>query len=211
MPETTFNTVVGHGPSVANLSVTTQIHVARDAPLSSDPAAAYESVIAAAHNLEAQLAGTALVGNNLGAALEGARSDAAYAQMLFLFLGLPGAVLAALLTAALAGAGADRRRAEQALLRTRQAPDRRTSPRCEVTATALRYRPRRSVSLELADRRPARCATRTTGSRGPETSSLAGRSGLATTTDTAFSSGLSGRRTPLSARRRRWACSPAYP
>jgi putative ABC transport system permease protein len=39
--------------------------------------------------------------------------------MLFLFLGLPGAVLAALLTAALASAGADRRRAEQALLRTR--------------------------------------------------------------------------------------------
>ncbi|MEP7036278.1 MAG: ABC transporter permease, partial [Actinomycetota bacterium] len=119
MPETTFNTVVGHGPSAANLAVTNQIHVARDAPLSSDPAAAYESVIGAAHNLEAQLAGSALVGNNLGAALEGARSDAAYAQMLFLFLGLPGAVLAALLTAALASAGADRRRAEQALLRTR--------------------------------------------------------------------------------------------
>ncbi|MFE2444717.1 ABC transporter permease, partial [Streptomyces sp. NPDC059426] len=37
----------------------------------------------------------------------------------FLFLGVPGAVLAALLTAAVAGAGADRRRREQALLRTR--------------------------------------------------------------------------------------------
>jgi hypothetical protein len=76
-------------------------------------------VIGAAHNLEAHLAGAAVVGNNLAAALEGARSDAIYAQMLFLFLGLPGAVLAALLTAALASAGADRRRAEQALLRTR--------------------------------------------------------------------------------------------
>jgi putative ABC transport system permease protein len=119
LPQDTFNTVVGHGSSTPNLAVTTQIHVARDAPLSSDPAAAYESVIGAAHNLEAQLAGTALVGNNLGAALGGARGDAAYAQMLFLFLGLPGAVVAALLTAALASAGADRRRAEQALLRTR--------------------------------------------------------------------------------------------
>jgi putative ABC transport system permease protein len=39
--------------------------------------------------------------------------------MLFLFLGLPGTVLAALLTAALVGAGATRRRNEQALLRTR--------------------------------------------------------------------------------------------
>jgi len=119
LPQATFNTVMGHGSSAANPTPTTQIHVARRAPLSSDPAAAYESVIGAAHNLEAHLAGTALVGNNLGAALEGARSDAVYAQMLFLFLGLPGAVLAALLTAALAGAGTDRRRAEQALLRTR--------------------------------------------------------------------------------------------
>jgi len=119
LPQATFNKVIGHGPSAANPALTNQIHVARDAPLSADPAAAYESVIGAAHNLEAHLAGTAIVGNNLGAALEGARSDAIYAQMLFLFLGLPGAVLAALLTAALASAGADRRRAEQSLLRTR--------------------------------------------------------------------------------------------
>jgi putative ABC transport system permease protein len=119
LPEATFNTVMGHGSPAANPALTTQIHVARDTPLSNDPAAAYESVIGAAHNLEAHLAGAALVGNNLAAALEGARSDALYAQMLFLFLGLPGAVLAALLTAALASAGADRRRAEQALLRTR--------------------------------------------------------------------------------------------
>jgi len=119
LPEATFNTVMGHGSSAASPAPTTQIHVARGAPLSGDPAAAYESVIGAAHNVEAHLAGTAVVGNNLAAALEGARSDAIYAQMLFLFLGLPGAVLAALLTATLASAGADRRRAEQALLRTR--------------------------------------------------------------------------------------------
>ena len=119
LPEATFNTVAGQASSTANLALTTQIHVARGAPLSNDPAAAYESVIGAGHNLEAHLAGSALVGNNLGAALQGERSDALYAQMRFLFLGLPGAVLAALLTAALASAGADRRRAEQALVRTR--------------------------------------------------------------------------------------------
>jgi len=119
LPQATFNSVMGAGASAPGLTLTTQIHVARNAPLSNDPAAAYESVIGAAHNLEAQLAGTAVVGNNLGVALEGARGDALYAQMLFLFLGLPGAVLAALLTAALASAGADRRRAEQALLRAR--------------------------------------------------------------------------------------------
>jgi putative ABC transport system permease protein len=122
LPQATFNTVMGNGTSAASsasIAPATQLHVALGGPLSNDPAAAYESVIGAAHNLEAHLAGTGLVGNNLGAALEGARSDAIYAQMLFLFLGLPGAVLAALLTAALASAGADRRRAEQALLRTR--------------------------------------------------------------------------------------------
>ena len=62
----------------------------------------------AARNLEAASAGAAVVGDNLGAALDAARSDAAYAQVLFLFLGLPGAVLAGLVTAAIAAAGRDR-------------------------------------------------------------------------------------------------------
>ncbi|MFF7050044.1 FtsX-like permease family protein [Streptomyces griseorubiginosus] len=99
--------------------VTTQIHVARDAKLPADPAAAFSSVTGAAHNLEAKSAGSALVGNNLGAALDSARQDALYAQILFLFLGVPGAVLAAALTVAVASAGGERRRREQGLLRLR--------------------------------------------------------------------------------------------
>ncbi|GAA2465641.1 ABC transporter permease [Streptomyces mauvecolor] len=100
-------------------AVTTQIHTARNGRLPADPAAAYTTVVAAAHHLEARTSGGAVVGDNLGAALDSARKDALYAQILFLFLGVPGAVLAALLTAAVAGAGAGRRRREQALLRTR--------------------------------------------------------------------------------------------
>ncbi|MFC8345083.1 FtsX-like permease family protein [Streptomyces sp. NPDC057280] len=101
-------------------AVTTQIHVARsNSGLPSDPAAAFSSVTGAAHNLEARSAGTALVGNNIGAALDSARQDALYAQILFLFLGVPGAVLAAALTAAVASAGGERRRQEQGLLRLR--------------------------------------------------------------------------------------------
>lgn len=101
-------------------AVTTQIHVARDdARLPSDPAAAFTAVTGAAHNLEARSAGAALVGNNIGAALDSARQDALYAQILFLFLGVPGAVLAAALTAAVASAGSERRRQEQGLLRLR--------------------------------------------------------------------------------------------
>ncbi len=97
----------------------TQIHAARTHILPADPASAFVQETGQARNLEAQSAGGAVVGDNLGAALDAARSDAAYAQVLFVFLGLPGAVLAGLLTAAVAAAGAGRRRREQALARTR--------------------------------------------------------------------------------------------
>jgi putative ABC transport system permease protein len=105
--------------------VSTQIHLVRTHRLPADPAAAYTATTAAARNLEARTSGAAVVADNLGGALDAARSDAAYAQILFLFLGLPGAVLAALLTAAVAGAGAARRRKEQALLRARGAAEQR--------------------------------------------------------------------------------------
>jgi putative ABC transport system permease protein len=101
--------------------VTVQIHVVRDHVLPADPASAFTQESGAARNLEAAGGGTAVVGDNLGAALDAARSDAAYAQVLFVFLGLPGAVLAGLVTAAVATAGAVRRRQEQALARTRGA------------------------------------------------------------------------------------------
>ncbi|MDT0261462.1 FtsX-like permease family protein [Jatrophihabitans lederbergiae] len=104
--------------------VSTQIHARLSHALPNDPAAAYSTTLASAHNLEARSTGTATVGNNLGAALDSARGDAAYAQVLFLFLGLPGAILAGLLTATVASAGARRRRGEQALLRIRGASQR---------------------------------------------------------------------------------------
>lgn len=99
----------------------TQIHVARSHELPPAPADAFISVSGAARNLEAALVGTAKVGDNLGAALDAARSDAGYSNILFLFMGLPGAVLAGTLTVSFATAGAMRRRREQALLRARGA------------------------------------------------------------------------------------------
>ena len=117
--------------------VTTQIHVTRSPALPADPAAAYSSVTASAHNLEAALTGTGQVGNNLGAALDAARKDALYAQVLFLFLGLPGAILAGLLTAAVASAGLTRRRREQALLRTRGGTDRLVLRLAAIEATVV--------------------------------------------------------------------------
>ncbi|MFD8920871.1 ABC transporter permease [Streptomyces sp. NPDC059569] len=119
LPTRSFDTLTAPVKAADPAAVTTQIHLTRDAPLPADPAAAYTSDAAAARNLEARTTGGGVVGDNLGASLDAARQDALYAQILFLFLGVPGAVLAALLTAAVAGAGADRRRREQALLRTR--------------------------------------------------------------------------------------------
>ena len=106
-------------------TVRIQYHVRLSSALPPDPAAAFADVAGRAKNLEARLAGAGVVGNNLGAQLDAARKDALYAQLLFLFLGLPGAVLAALITAIIGAAGADRRRREQALLRIRGASPRR--------------------------------------------------------------------------------------
>jgi putative ABC transport system permease protein len=106
-------------------AVRTQYHVRLSSALPPDPAAAFADVTGRAKNLEARLAGGGVVGNNLGAQLDAARKDALYAQLLFLFLGLPGAVLAALITAIIGAAGSDRRRREQALLRIRGAAPRR--------------------------------------------------------------------------------------
>ncbi|MDQ6657165.1 MAG: FtsX-like permease family protein [Actinomycetota bacterium] len=119
LPRSNFASIFSTGSSSANSNVTHQFHVAIDTPAAHDPATAFSTVVAAAHNLEAKLAGAGQVGNNVGAALDGARSDALYAQLLFLFLGLPGVILAALLTSTVVGAGAQRRRSEQGLLRTR--------------------------------------------------------------------------------------------
>lgn len=98
-----------------------QFHARLRHDLPADPAAAYVTVSSSAHHLEANLAGAALVGDNLGATLSSARSDARYADVMFLFLGLPGAAIAALLTAAVTASGAVRRRREQGLLRARGA------------------------------------------------------------------------------------------
>ena len=102
-------------------SVVGQIHVKLSGDLPSDPSAAFADAMARAKSLEAQLAGKGAVGNNLAAQLDAARTDALYAELLFMLLGIPAAILAALLTAVLAAAGGERRRREQALLRIRGA------------------------------------------------------------------------------------------
>jgi putative ABC transport system permease protein len=110
----------GPGPGTV-----TQVHAGLSPALPTDPGAAFVDVVGRARNLEAMLAGRAVVGDNLAAQLDATRADAIYAELLFLFLGLPGVVLAGVLTAAVASTGLERRRSEQALLRIRGASPRR--------------------------------------------------------------------------------------
>lgn len=106
-------------------TVRQQLHVRLATVLPNDPGRAFALVGKLANNVEARLAGSAVVGNTLGAKLDGARESALYAEALFLFLGLPGALLAAALTFNVAGASATQRLQEAALLRVRGASDTR--------------------------------------------------------------------------------------
>ena len=105
-------------------TVREQVHVKLAAALPGDPGAAYLSVTHLANNVEVRAAGSAAVGDNLSASLNGAREDALYARTLFLFLGLPGVLLAAALTVSVAAASGGQRRQETALLRLRGASPR---------------------------------------------------------------------------------------
>lgn len=136
LPETVWRREFGPVAVKRPESVRQQVHARIDRALPRSPSAAYVRVSGRARNLETRLAGAGLVGDNLGAALAGARSDSLYAQVLFLFLGLPGAILAALVTASIAAAGAARRRREQALLRARGA-DTAALVRLALTEAAL--------------------------------------------------------------------------
>ncbi|MDX6727651.1 MAG: putative transport system permease protein, partial [Baekduia sp.] len=118
MPQQTLTAIERGAPT------TTQIHTQLSHALPGSPNAAFTQVTGNARNLETRLTGTGLVGDNLGTALDSARKDALYAELLFLFLGVPGAILAGLVTGSIASAGADRRRRDAALLRTRGASTR---------------------------------------------------------------------------------------
>jgi putative ABC transport system permease protein len=100
----------------------TQLHVVIDRTiLSPDPNDAYAKAAGLGRNLEARFAGAGVVGNNLAAQLDATRGDALYAKVLFLFLGLPGAILGVLLAFIIARSGQETRARDQALLRLRGA------------------------------------------------------------------------------------------
>jgi putative ABC transport system permease protein len=98
-----------------------QLHIRLQHNLPPDPNAAFIQAQRWTRNLEARIAGSGIVGDNLSARLDGVRTDALYAHILFLFLGLPGVLLAVILTFAISTSGKDHQRQDQALLRVRGA------------------------------------------------------------------------------------------
>ena len=110
--------------AIAPQSSWIELHATIPHHFSASPASAFTDVSGMARNYESRLAGAGIVGNNLAARLDVARADALYARVLFLFLGLPGAMLAAAMTAVLIASTAVKRRRDQALLRLRGATTR---------------------------------------------------------------------------------------
>ncbi len=116
VPPAVFRTVVG------NTTVVHQLHVRfSHTTLPSDPQTAAILIQDRANHFQAAVAGGALVGDNLGAALTLAGEDARYANLLFLLLGTPGLALAAVVAGLVVALRSDRRRREIALLRLRGA------------------------------------------------------------------------------------------
>jgi len=121
MPEKQWHKIFTPQVKIRPDTVRVQFHVRIAPKLPADPTAAYTYVKRLSNNLEARIAGSGIVGNNLAARLSAVRSDALYARVLFIFLGLPGVLLAILLTISITNSGKEHLLREQALLRTRGA------------------------------------------------------------------------------------------
>jgi putative ABC transport system permease protein len=116
VPQASFASVVG------KTTVVRQLHVGLDhRSLPTDPHTADLLVQGRANHLQSSVTGGALVGDNLSAALTAAGEDARYANLLFLLLGVPGLVLAAVVATLVVTLRSERRRREVALLRLRGA------------------------------------------------------------------------------------------
>jgi putative ABC transport system permease protein len=90
-------------------------------PLDADPGTALTQTKAVADAVNAVASGEDILIDNISNALQVARDDARTAKRMFVFLGLPGALLAAILTSYAGGVLASALRREQAILRIRGA------------------------------------------------------------------------------------------
>lgn len=103
-------------------STKTEMHISLNHNIfSSDPNIAFTQATHIANNIEAKLSGKGIIGNNLAACLNSIRSDAIFAKILFLFLGLPGVIVAIILALNIINSRNQSRNSELALLQIRGA------------------------------------------------------------------------------------------
>jgi putative ABC transport system permease protein len=121
LPDTLWRSLFQPQMLIRPDSVRMQFHARLGHSLPPNPAGAYAVVRREAKNLEARIAGSGIVGDNLGTRLLSVTADSLYARVLFLFLGMPGLILSIIMTLAIAGSGGQRRANTQALLRVRGA------------------------------------------------------------------------------------------
>lgn len=124
LPPETFASAFGAQLDSAPQIAWRQLHLALDhAALPADPVSALTKSSGLARHFEAEVAGGAVLADNLSARIDSVRQDSLFARVLFLFLGLPGVGVALILTARITGTGHDRRRGELALLQMRGMTD----------------------------------------------------------------------------------------
>lgn len=122
LPEADWRTHFGGATRRAGGGARLQLHASLDHNrLPAAPDVAFSTTTGMTKNFEVRAAGEAIIGDNISARLDAVRQDALFARMLLLFLGLPGAILAILLTISVVRADAARRRHEFALLSLRGA------------------------------------------------------------------------------------------
>lgn len=128
----TAATTTGAGPPTPG-ALSVQLHVSFDRGIFvADPNIAFNRSTGLRRTLERSSPGQITVLDNLGDSLGAARKDATNAKVLFLFLGVPGVLVAGALAVATAGSLASAQRRELGLLRLRGATDRQIS---RLTAT----------------------------------------------------------------------------
>ncbi len=121
LPVTT-SSVGQTGSNVVLLPVERQVHLKIDqSGLNADPAKSLKQLDALRRSLEQPFPGQVRVQNNLAARLGNAKKDILAAKMLFLFLAIPGVLLAAYLSKYAVELSSDSRRVELSLLRVRGA------------------------------------------------------------------------------------------
>jgi len=135
-PAVGTGTVPASGNTIGTVSVQAHVEIDRSV-LASDPSVALARTTAIRRSLERALPGQVTALDNLGDSLNAAKGDAANAKVLFLFLGIPGVLVAGGLALTTSAALASARRREVGLIRLRGASGKQVTTLAVITASIV--------------------------------------------------------------------------